>query len=157
MSSPKEASRHSLRVAFRWERSDRHAFVTWAAACVALVAVTMAIVGLPPVDLHGPLHKLGVMDPFCGGTRAARYTAQGNLIQAWEYNPLGILVVVASFLGVVRAMLGLLARRWINLDVQMSRTAKRVLIALTVVAFMLLQVRQQMRADLLMQGTGIWL
>ena len=64
----------------------------------ASIAVAMAIYGLPAVDLHPPLHRLGIMDPLCGGTRAARYAAQGRFEDAWTYNPLGIVAVYGALL-----------------------------------------------------------
>jgi len=140
----------------QWDRRDGHRVVTVVALALAVVAITMAVVGLPPVDLHGPLHRMGIMDPFCGGTRAARYTAQGNLAQAWRYNPLGILVVAGSMVLAIRTAVGLLARRWINLGVTMSPRARSVAICVVILLTALLEIRQQMRADLLMDGTSTW-
>lgn len=74
----------------------------------------MAVFGLPPVDLHGLLHHVGIMDPLCGGTRATAYTARGEWALAWRYNPLGFLAVVAAAAAVLRAVVGLLARRWVT-------------------------------------------
>ena len=46
----------------------------------------MALWGLPPVDLHGPLHRLGIMDPVCGGTRSAYFAVSARWALAWYYN-----------------------------------------------------------------------
>jgi hypothetical protein len=59
-----------------------------AALCLAVVAAALAVWGLPSLDIHGPLHRLGVMDLLCGGTRAAYFTVTGRWATAWEYNPL---------------------------------------------------------------------
>lgn len=113
----------------------------------------MAVFGLPPVDLHGPLHHAGIMDPLCVGTRAAAYTARGEFALAWRYNPLSILVVVGAAALVVRTAVGLLARRWLTLKV--SWTLRRLWAAWATVLLLLagLTVRQQLRADLLLAGT----
>ena len=53
-----------------WGRTDVYSALTLVLTAVALAGVaiagTMAIVGLPTADLHGPLHRLGIMDPFSG-------------------------------------------------------------------------------------------
>ena len=136
-----------------WERRDRHYLLTALALLGTAVAALMATYGLPPVNLHGPLHKMGIMDPLCGGTRAARLTAQGRWAEAWKYNPLGIVAVVGAAAVTVRAAGGLLLGRW--LTVQPVWTPRRrkwavVLVASLVIA---LEVRQQLRADLLIAGT----
>ena len=119
----------------------------------AAAAVAMAVFGLPPVDLHGPLHRYGVMDPLCGGTRSAWYTVQGRIALAWRYNPLGIVTVLAAVAALLRAALAVSTGRW--LDVAVTWTPRRRLFV-AVVGIMLLavlEVRQQARADLLTAGT----
>lgn len=151
-----ETTRNILEV--RWDRIDRHRSLTLVLTLLALAliaaAATMAVVGLPPIDLHGPLHKMGIMDPLCGGTRAARYTAQGQFGEAWRYNPLGIVVVAGSVLLVVRAMIGVVGRRWLNVRFQMTPRARRLLLATFAVLLVLLEIRQQARAGLLMAGAS---
>ena len=143
-------------VSLGWDHRDRHRWLTGLAAAAVASAVGMAIFGLPPVDLHGPLHKVGIMDPFCGGTRAARYTAQWRLVEAWRYNPLSILIVLGGLAAVVRAVVGLTTRRWLTLAV--AWTPRRRGIAIVVIGLLLLalEVRQQLRADLLMEDTYTW-
>jgi len=143
-----------------WGHTDAHRAFTLVLTATALAGVaiagTMAIVGLPTVDLHGPLHRLGVMDPFCGGTRAARHTAQGRLGEAWRYNPLSILIVAGSVLLIARTALGLAGRRWLNLSLHLTPRARRALKWTAFALLVLLEIRQQMRADLLMAGTDTW-
>jgi len=67
----------------RWEWLGRVALVGLAAGAV------LAIAGLPPVDVHGPLHYVGIMDPLCGGTRGLRLMMRGHLASAWRDNPAG--------------------------------------------------------------------
>lgn len=145
---------------FYWGRTDAHRAFALVLTAVALAGVaiagTMAIVGLPTVDLHGPLHRLGIMDPFCGGTRAARYTAQGRLGEAWRCNPLSILIVAGSLILIARTALGLIGRRWLNLSLHLTPGARRALKWTAFALLQVLEIRQQMRADLLVAGTATW-
>ncbi|WP_206074584.1 DUF2752 domain-containing protein [Antribacter gilvus] len=138
------------------EQTDRHRWLTGGATLALGAAILMAVFGLPPVDLHGPLHLLGIMDPFCGGTRAARYAALGNLVEAWRYNPLSIVIVYGALTAVVRAGVGLVTRRWFTLTIGWTPVRRRWVIAVALVLLVLLEVRQQLRADLLMAGTSTW-
>lgn len=113
----------------------------------------MAIFGLPPVDLHGPWHHAGIMSPLCGGTRAATYTARGELAIAWQYNPLGLLVVLGAAMSMVRLAVGVLTRRWATVTLQWTRRRVWLTVAVMTPLIIALAVRQQLRADLLMAST----
>ena len=139
-----------------WSDRDAHRWATWLALLALTVAAALAIVGLPPLDMHGPLHKWGIMDPLCGGTRAARFAAQGNLVQAWRYNPLSIVVVFSALVVVGRSIVGLVTRRWANIEFRWTRRRRRWVIGVMVTLLALLEVRQQGRADLLTSGTQMW-
>lgn len=145
---------HMLRL--RWEPRDRYRWLTALAVAAVAAAFTMAIFGLPPVDLHSPLHRVGIMDPLCGGTRSARHTAQGNLVEAWRYNPLGILVVLGAALAVARAAVGAATRRWLTVAVAWTPWRRRVVVVSAMALLLALEIRQQLRADLLMDGTQTW-
>lgn len=138
------------------DRHDEHLWVSLLAILGLAAAVMMAIFGLPPIDLHGPLHKFGIMDPFCGGTRAARYTAQGSFAAAWRYNPLSILIVLCGALALLRTVVGIITGQWINLRFSLSHRQRLILIDVVVLLIVALEIRQQMRADLLMAGTHVW-
>jgi len=125
------------------EPRDRHRWITLLAVTGVSSAGAMAVFGLPPVDLHGPLHPLGIMSPTCGGTRAARFTAQGNLVQAWRYNPLGIAAVLGAALAVLRAVLGGATGRWVDATMSWTPRRRRIAIAVAIVLVILLEVRQQ--------------
>ena len=140
----------------RWERRDRHRVVTAVALAGLTVAVAMVLFGLPPMDLHAPLHRFGIMDPFCGGTRAARYTAQGEWVLAWQYNPLGIAAVLGAAAATLRAVIGLLGGRWLTAQMHWTPGRKRLTITVGLVLFVALTVRQQLRADLLTEGTWMF-
>jgi len=138
---------------FELHRHDRHVLVTVFGCLGAVIAATMALAGLPPVDLHGPLHAHGIMDPLCGGTRAARLTAQGDLATAWAYNPLGILSVLGATAVAFRTILGLVSGRWLNAYARLTPNQLRWVAFTAVVLLVALDVRQQLRSDLLMAGT----
>lgn len=134
------------------DASDRHRWVTFPSLGLLMIAVVMAVTGLPPIDLHGPNHWFGIMDPLCGGTRAARYTVQGHWALAWTYNPLGVLAVLLVGATVLRAIIGVLTHRWVTVTVRWTR--RRRWIALTaLVVLVIVLARQQGRADFLMDGT----
>lgn len=135
------------------EHHDRHRWITLAAVALVAAAGAMALFGLPPIDLHGPLHRFGIMDPLCGGTRAARYTAMGHWGEAWRYNPLGIFTVLVVSLLLGRGAVGIATRRWPTLHVTWTRRTRRIAITAAVILVVLLEIRQQGRAELLMNDT----
>jgi hypothetical protein len=132
-----------------WLRSDNHRMITASASVGVATAMLMAMFGLPPIDLHGPLHYLGVMDPLCGGTRAARYTMLGDWRLAWQYNPLGIVAVLGSAAVVGRAIIGVITGRWLSATVIWTRRRSRLVVAVVLVLLAVLEVRQQLLAPLL--------
>ncbi len=132
------------------ERRDTHRAVTIVSAAGLTAAVAMAVFGLPSVDLHGPLHQIGIMSPTCGATRAAWFTARGDLALAWTYNPLGILAVAAAALAVARTVMGLATTRWVRWAVTTTPWKRRVLYLAALTLVLALEVRQQSRAGLLM-------
>lgn len=134
-----------------WSSTDAMRIVTVGGAVGLAAAVAMAVFGLPPVDLHGPLHRMGIMDPLCGGTRSARLTAQGRLGEAWTYNPVGIAATVAAAAAVGRVIIGVAARRWVNVQISWTSRRARVAAVVLVALLVLLEIRQQGRVDLLMR------
>lgn len=135
------------------EQRDRYRWVSLAATGMVTIAGAMAIFGLTPIDLHGPLHWYGIMDPLCGGTRAARYTAQGHWSEAWRYNPLGIVTVLLVALLLLRGAVGVTTGRWASLHLTWTRRARWITLTLVVVLVVLMEIRQQGRAELLMTDT----
>lgn len=146
--APVERPRRALRMS--WETTDRYPAVTYIAVGGALASLALAMWGLPAVDLHGPLHRLGIMDFLCGGTRAAYFTARGQWAMAWYYNPLGPLAVTGAALMTLRAGVGRGTRRWLALDVGGSRRGARAALLVGCVAALVLTVRQQLMVDLLL-------
>jgi hypothetical protein len=113
------------------------------------IGVLLAVFGLPPVDLHGPLHYLGVMDPLCGGTRSVYLTLHGHLREAIRYNPAGPVLVVAALAVLIRAAVGRLSGYWVRLH-----PSRWLAIAVGVVALVALEVNQQLHVALLTQPWG---
>jgi hypothetical protein len=133
-----------LRIAL--DDRDRHGRALGVAVGGLLVVAALAVAGLPPIDLHGPLHRFGVMDPLCGGTRALRLVVRGQLGAAWRYNPLGPLLVAGAAATVARHAVGHRTRRWLTLDIEWRSPTVRLL---AVIAVLGLEVNQQLHASLL--------
>jgi Protein of unknown function (DUF2752) len=128
-----------------WEERDRHRWMGPLAAAGIVAGVLMAVFGLPPVDLHGPLHYAGVMDPLCGGTRGVREVLRGDLREAWAYNPASPVLVVGAAATLVREAVGRARGQWLNPRITRRRTT--VLAGLSLLAG--LEANQQAHAGLL--------
>ena len=135
-----------------WGVQDEHQAFTALGVVGLAFAAAMAIWGLPSVDLHGPFHRIGVMDPLCGGTRAAYLAMRGELRRAWVYNPLGILAVGAALVATARVCLRVIAGRWVNVTLALTPRGRRFVYAVLVVLMIALEIRQQLRADYLMSS-----
>ncbi|WP_101258756.1 DUF2752 domain-containing protein [Streptomyces barkulensis] len=135
------------------ESRDRHPWAGPTALAGLVAGAAVAVFGLPPVDLHSPLHYAGVMGPTCGGTRAVHAAALGHFGESWRYNPLGLPVLVGAFAAVAREAVGRRSGRWLNVRVTHRRTA--VVCALVLLAA--LAANQQAHAELLRTGpeTGV--
>jgi hypothetical protein len=133
-------------VGMRVQRRDAQPVWTWIAVTSLVIGVLLAIFGVPPIDLHGPLHHLGVMDPLCGGTRSVYLTLHGHLQGAVRYNPAGPVLVVGAVVTLIRAAVGWSTGRWHGVHVR-----RRILIPVTVLALAALEVNQQLHAALLTQ------
>ena len=138
-------ARGGLPLGLRWERADRHRALAPLAAGGLLAAAGLARVGLPPVDLHGPLQYLGVMDPLCGITRGTVAVLRGQLGRAWAYNPASPLVVVGAVLAVGRWLVGRLTGRWLDATIRPTP----ITWAVAAVVVLALWAHQQAHAGLL--------
>lgn len=91
---------------------DQH----WAFTAVVLGgiagALIMARLGVPPLDLHSPLHHVGVMDPLCGMTRATAALGRAELATAWRYNPGVFLLAAAAAVALVRVAVAAVTGTW---------------------------------------------
>lgn len=136
-----------------WQRHDAYPWLTIAGLGGVLLTLAIAAAGLPTMNLHGPLHSLGIMDPLCGGTRAAWLTTHGRLADAWRYNPLGIGAVAGAFLVLARTAVGVATGRWLTLTWTPPARTRRGLILVALALLAALEIRQQGRADLLLTVT----
>lgn len=131
-------------------RVEDHDNARWLFAVVGLSlvgALALWAWGLPGTDLHGPLHRAGIMDPFCGGTRATYVLVRGDVAEAWSWNPLVPLLAVAVLAALARALVGWTRHRWLN--VRMPRRLAVLGVATTLVA---VEVNQQLQADRLVNA-----
>ena len=135
----------------RVEPIDRHQPILVGALLFLAVGVALRVFGLPPIDLHSPLHRLGVMDPFCGGTRALVALSRGDVGTSWRFNPLVPALAVGVPMVVLRWVAGRATGRWVNVHVRRRRTA----VALVALATAALWANQQLHADLLADAGGV--
>lgn len=127
------------------EDADRWPHLVRLVAMGAVCAVALAVFGLPPVDIHGPLHYVRIMDPLCGMTRAIRLLARGQLSLAMTYNPAVVLLPLFAVGVVARWVSGRVSGRWLHLSMRWSVPV----VGLAVAAVALLWIRQQAHVDLL--------
>lgn len=132
-------------VMFGWETHDRHPTTTKLAIIGIPIAVIVAIVGLPPVDIHGPLHYLGIMGPTCGMTRGVMWSARGDLARAWQFNPASLLVIPSMVALIGRAIYARVTGRWLNLHLRW----RPWLWIIPAVLIVLLSLRQQLNVEFL--------
>lgn len=118
---------------------------TWMAVAGLLGAIALAIVGIPSIDIHGPLHYAGIMDPFCGATRSVYLTMRGQWESAMRYNPGAPLLLLVAVGLVLRGAVGWWTGRWIY-----ARLPRRAVMAVAIAVGITLTVRQQSHAALLM-------
>ena len=110
------------------------------------LAVLVAVVGLPPVDIHGPLHYLGIMGPTCGMTRGVMWTVRGDLARAWQFNPVALLVIPTMVAVTGRAIYARVTGQWLNLHLRW----RPWLWIIPAVLIILLSIRQQLSVEFLL-------
>jgi hypothetical protein len=130
-----------------WRGREEHGWLTYGALAGILGALALATFGLPPVDIHSPLHYTGIMDPLCGMTRATRALAMGDLGTALRYNPASPLLPLGAALVLVRAAIGWRTGRWLSVAIRWRFTS--IVIGLLLLG--LLWWNQQANAELLMR------
>ena len=143
-------STHRVRRVFAVEAHDRDDLRAATAVSVVgvLLALALARFGLSSwPDLHPPLHRLGVMDPLCGMTRAVRYLALLRVRKALHYNPASPLLPLATVALWSRSLHGWRTGHWIR--VRVIPTDRRVVGLAVAVGLVLLEIHQQMNATLL--------
>jgi hypothetical protein len=145
MSASRDTS-HPSAVALRWEGHDRHPTTTRLALIGIPLAALLAFAGLPPIDIHGPLHYLGIMGPTCGMTRGVMWTTRGDVFRAWQFNPASLLVLPTMIGLTIRAVHGRLSHRWLNLHIRW----RPWLWIIPAAILLLLSIRQQLNVEFLL-------
>jgi hypothetical protein len=129
--------------------TDHRRWLTRLAVVTALAAAGLGVFGVPPLDLHGPLHHLGIMDPLCGGTRAMFLLLTGDVRGAARFNPIVFPLAAGGVIVLVRAAVGWSTGRWV--DLRLSRRLRWIFLGVVVASLVVLELRQQLHAELLVQ------
>jgi hypothetical protein len=136
------ANRRAVDVRVVRARRGRPTPLTGVAAVGLAIGAVLAVFGMPPVDLHSPLHHVGIMDPLCGMTRGSAATMRGDLRKAWWYNPASPAVIAGGFVLVARWVVGSFTGRWV--DVRVRETP--LVIVVVGLALVALELNQQLHA-----------
>lgn len=131
----------------RLDSQDHAPWLTGLVGIGLLGSLYLRAFGLPGADLHGPLHRAGVMDPFCGGTRATYVLVRGDLVGAWSWNPLVPLLAAAAVTLIGRFLCGLTTHRWLTVELP-----RRAWLAAFVALLAIVEVNQQLQAERLIEA-----
>ena len=135
------------RASIGWTTVDTCPWLTPFVVLGLVAGAGMAVFGFPPFGVHGPLHRLGVMDPLCGMTRAV-VALRLDPARAWAYNPGVFVLLPVAAVALARGVVGSATGRWLVVRLRASRG---LLIAVAVLV-VLLWSNQQHHAALLMRG-----
>lgn len=119
--------------ALRWTDHDAWPALSMGAVAIVALGPLFAGVGLPDVPVMWPYHQLGVVFPSCGLTRGVVAIFRGDLVRAWKFNPASFLALALAAVLVVRAAVGVLAGRWLTLQI-LPRRVHLLVAGLAVVA-----------------------
>lgn len=120
---------------------DEMRWTRWVAGLIVVGALYLRLSG-PTIDTDGVLTSLGIVDPFCGGTRGMSALLRGDLGIAWRWNPLAPGVAVFAVLLIARLAVGFASHRWVNVGGRRRSWLMFVGAVLAVV-----WVNQQLQAD----------
>jgi hypothetical protein len=76
----------------------------------------------------------------------------GRWGDAWNYNPAGILVVVGAAVLLMRFVVGVISGMWIDVTIAWTPRRRRIILAAVVIVLVILEIRQQGRAELLLRS-----
>lgn len=128
---------------------DRARYLLAFGAAAVLGAFALRVGGLPKLDPGGPLHGAGIPCPFCGGTRGTLALARGDIAAAWSWNPVVPLLAIVVVAVIVRAVVGRLTGRWVEVFVP-----RKLTLGVVIVGMVALQVNQSLQADRLLGGSA---
>ena len=131
-----------------WSDRDGARLPTAAALAVWPLALAFSAVGLPRVDLMWQFHRVGLVGPTCGLTRAAVALASGDAARAWMFNPAVFVLAAAAAALAARAAVGRATGRWLVLRLPRHWSAA----ALAAVLVAGLWANQQSHAALLLSA-----
>jgi hypothetical protein len=140
---------HETSPSVGWARRDTARMLTHVALLGVVAAGVLHIVGVPGIDIHGPWHYVGIMDPGCGGTRAMYLLSTGDFAGAAQYNPVVFPLAAGVLVMLARAVVGWTTGRW--LTVRLSPRARRAVGVVVLALAIALWARQQLLADLMTQ------
>lgn len=131
-----------------WTEHDGVPLLTAAAVVVFVAGMVFAIVGIPPVPIMWPVHRLGIVLPGCGLTRGVVAIARGDFGAALRWNPASYAIVVLGAAALARAAIGITTRRWLHVRIGLPWW----LVGVIAIAAALLWVNQWSNAALLMES-----
>lgn len=138
------------RLSLRRFPHDQNPTISVMVLSLVAAAAVLRLAGVPRLDTHGPLHYFGIMDPLCGGTRATFLLLTGNWSEAAEFNPVVFPLAAVVLALVARIVWGMATGSWIH--VHASRAVRWSGVGALMLGLLILGVRQQLHADLLMQA-----
>lgn len=139
------AQRAAIGVTIGWTDKDTIRWLTALAVTGPFLAIAMARWGTPPLDPMWQFHRVGIVGPTCGLTRATVALARGDLRAAWRFNPAALAVAAAGCGLIGRAAFAAVSGRWLDI-----RVDRRLLWALAPV-LLVLSVNQQLHAAILIR------
>lgn len=128
--------------------TDSNRWITALALGGLTAATILSVAGGTPFDLPMPTHAIGLVTPTCGLTRGSTALVGGDAALAWRYNPASVVVVAFGVFGLARAVVGFTTKRWLDISVRLTTTARFVL----VIAFVVLWIYQQGNAEFVMNA-----
>ncbi|WP_255566751.1 DUF2752 domain-containing protein [Iamia sp. SCSIO 61187] len=129
--------------------ADRARWLLVLGAAAVLGAIGLRVGGLPKFDPGGPLHSAGIPCPFCGGTRGTLALANGDVGVAWSWNPVVPLLAILVVAVIVRAVVGRLTGRWVEVFVP-----RKFVLGAAMVGLVALQVNQSLQAERLLGASA---
>lgn len=131
-----------------WSTEDRWRLVMPVGLLLAAATVVLRLVPGLADAWHAPLHKVGLMLPGCGLTRASLALLRADAERAWRYNPAAFVVVPVAVAVVSRWIVGRITGRWLDTDIRPTPP----LLTVAALAVVGLWLRQQANFQLLISG-----
>jgi hypothetical protein len=132
------------------DRDDHMRVLSWLVVVGVVAAILLAVFGLPETHFPpAPTWDYGIVMPSHGLTRASTALAKGQFGLAWSFNPAAVVLALLVVGAVVRWIVALFNRHWINVSVRFTPAVWLVILLLVVA----LSINQQLHADMLINET----